>query len=72
MTYPTTVTFKGAEYDTELDYQFNYLYALGEIDYFNLLDELGIEYDPDEDQDDILQIQVVQDIPEDELQTDDF
>ena len=66
MGYPTTVEYKGEVYETELDYQYNYLYGMCEIDATTVLDDLGIEYDYEKDADDINELTVSQDIPEDE------
>lgn len=68
MGYPTTIQYKGETYDLEVDYQFWYLYGLAEIDKTDLLDEIGLEYDIDEDWDEICDMEISQEIPEDEKQ----
>lgn len=70
MGYPTTVTYNGITYEGELDYQFNYLYGLGEVDYINLFEEMGIELDDNEEIDPD-ELEIDQDIPADEIQFDD-
>lgn len=51
MTYQTTLGIETSDdyieyiFDTSLDY--GELYGLAEIDYFNVCEELGIEYDED-------------------------
>ena len=70
MGYPTTVTYKGITYEEELDYQFNYLYGLGEVDYSILFEDMGIELDDNEEVDPD-ELEVDQDIPADEVQIDD-
>ena len=70
MGYPTTVTYNGITYEGELDYQFNYLYGLGEVDYDILFEDMGIELDDNEEIDPD-ELEVDQDIPADEVQIDD-
>ena len=70
MGYPTTVTYKGITSEGELDYQFWYLYGLGEIDYSTLFEDMGIELDDNEEFDPD-ELEVDQDIPSDEVQIDD-
>jgi hypothetical protein len=66
MGYPTTVQYKGETYDLEVDYQFWYLYGLAEIGKTYLLDEIGLEHDIEEDWDEICDMEISQEIPEDE------
>jgi hypothetical protein len=70
MGYPTTVTYNGITYEEELDYQFYYLYALGEVDYNILFEDMGIELDDNEEIDPD-ELEIDQDIPADEIQFDD-
>jgi hypothetical protein len=70
MGYPTTVTYNGITYEGELDYQFNYLYALGEVDYIILFEDMGIELDDNEEIDPD-ELDIDQEIPADEVQIDD-
>lgn len=47
MTYLTTFTYDDMDYEFETDFDYGELYEMAELDYLNVCEELGLEYDPE-------------------------